>query len=350
MHTPSNPSRRIGRRGAAFAAATGVALVLSACGGGSGSASDGDSASGGSGTTAIRVAYTPVYSVGAIQLGIDQGFFKAEGLTVALQQVANPPAGIAAVAGGQVQFNYAPSIPVINAVANGVALKVAAAADGFAPGTAAAVKADPSKGPEYDDTAVLVQGSSPVQSPKDLSGKTISIPARKAQLEVTISGAVKDAGGDPSTIKWITLDFPSALSSLKSGRVDASGVVSPFISQGIEQGARIVSSPAASFFGDGAVGLWVTSAAYAQSDADTVQKYMRAIAKSNEYANEHVADAQAAAAKILKADINVVKAGSQPYFPTSVDPAGLADTATKMTDLGFLAKTPDTASLVIPAS
>ena len=336
------------RRSLAAALALTAALGLSACGSGGSGGSAGSGGSSGALTT-VKVAYTPVYSVGAIQLGIDQGFFAAEGLQVQLQQVANPPAGIAAVGGGQVQFNYAPSIPVLNAVAGGVGLKVVAAADGYAPGTSEAVKANPADGAKYDDTAVLVAKDSAIASAKDLAGKIISIPARKAQLEVTIAAAVKQAGGDPSTIKWITLDFPSALSSLKSGRVDAAGVVSPFISQGQKDGAKIVLAPAVTFFGDGAVGLWVTSTGYAGSNAADVAKFQRAITKSNEYANSNVAKAQEAAAKVLKADVAVVKSGSTPYFPTTVDPAGLDATAKQMAELGFLQKTPDTASLVVKA-
>ncbi len=104
-----------------------AALALVGCGGSSGATKSSD------GLTTLKVAYTPIYTIGALQLGIDHGFFKDEGLELQLQQVANPPAGIAAVAGGQVDLNYAPSIPIIGASSSGVGLKIVAPADGTDP-------------------------------------------------------------------------------------------------------------------------------------------------------------------------------------------------------------------------
>ncbi len=329
----------------AFAALASVALAT-ACGSGGGSAAGGGSTGG---TTAVKVAYIPIYSVGAIQLGVDQGFFAQHGLELELQQVANPPAGIAAVAGGGVNFTYTPSIPLLNAAAGGVKLKVVTAADGYAQGTVAKVKADRAAGEKFDDTAVVAGANSGITRPAELAGKTVSVPARKAQLEVTIADAVKKDGGDPSTIKWITLDFPSSVSSLKSGRVDASGLVAPFISQATKGGGKVVSSPGVTFFGDGAVGLWTTSADYADSHSEQVQAFQQAVEQTNAYANNHVADEQAAAAKVLKTDVSTVKEGSQPYFPTSVSAESLQQAATQMKNLGYLTNQVDISSLLYTA-
>ena len=79
------------RTGLAATAAS-LAVVLTGCGGAGGERTKED------GLTVVTVAYTPIYSVGALKLGMDQGFFEKEGLRVELQQVANPPSGIAAVA------------------------------------------------------------------------------------------------------------------------------------------------------------------------------------------------------------------------------------------------------------
>jgi NitT/TauT family transport system substrate-binding protein len=329
---------------------TGLAVVLAAatvalagCGGGSTAA---DSSKSG-GLTTLKVAYTPIYTAGALQLGIDQGFFKDEGLRLTLQQVANPPAGIAAVAGGQVDINYAPTIPIFGAAASGVGLKIVAPADGNDPAGVAQAKKDPSLGVKYDDTAVVAEPSSGITRPRDLAGKTVSVPAREAQLEVTIAAAIKQDGGDPSTVKWITLDFPTAVSSLKSGRVDAAGLVTPFVQQAVQGGAKIVSSPAVAFFGGGAVGMWITSAKEESARPDVMAAFARAVEKSNAYAAAHLAEEQDTAASMLKIDPQVVKSGAQPYFPTQIDAGQLQKTADEMQSLGYLDKRVDTASLLV---
>ena len=327
----------------ALVAGTALAsFALAGCGSSDSSSSSGDEG----GLTTVKVAYTPITAVGALVVGEQQGFFKEEGLTLELQQVDNPPAGIAAVAGGSVDYNYAPSIPIVNAVANGVKIKVAAAADGYAEGTKAKFEADPAS--VDDDTALLVAGGSAITSPKDLSGKTVAVPARGAQLEVTIAHAIKEAGGDPTTVNWITLDFPSALSSLKDGRIDAAGVVQPFVSNGTEQGDVVLAKPGLGFFDDGAVGMWVTSEKYATDNPELVAKYQRAIVKTNEYSNAHVDEVYAAASELLKIDLATLKAGAAPYFTPPVKVEDLGSVVTKLDALGFL-KAPVDANAVMIA-
>lgn len=323
------------------AAVTGVAL--SACGGSSSSTSSGEG-----GMQSVKVAYTPITAAGVLKVGEAQGFFKEEGIELSMQPVDNPPAGIAAVAGGQVNFNYAPTIPVINAVANGVKIKVAAPADGYKEGTLAAVEADPKEAAKYDDTAILVRDDA-IKSPKDLSGKSVSVPARGAQLEVTIANAVKEDGGDPASLEWITLDFPSALSSLKDDRIKGAGVVQPFIGKGEKEGARNISSPGVTFFGDGAVGVWVTNEKFATDSAKTVSGFQRAVAKSNEYANANPDAVFKASAELLKIDEATLKEGATPYYPTTVTVEDVSKVADKLTTLGFLKKPVDANTLVIPA-
>lgn len=321
------------------AATASLAVVLTGCGGGGAERKTED------GLTVVTVAYTPIYSVGALKLGMDQGFFEEEGLRIELKQVANPPSGIAAVAGDEVDFNYTPSIPFVNAIANGIDLEIVGAADGYDEGTKAAVEADPSLALQHDDSGVVAAADSGIARARDLEGKTVSVPARGAQLEVTIAAAVKADGGDPSKINWITLDFPSAVSSLGSGRVDAAGLVVPFLSQAEEGGGELVLSPGLEFFDDGAVGMWVTSAALAKKDPEIVRSFQAAVEQTNEYAEGHIAEAQQAAADVLKTDLATVQAGSQPAFPATVDPADVQSVIERMRELGYLEKDIDAASL-----
>ncbi|GAA1526533.1 ABC transporter substrate-binding protein [Nocardioides humi] len=321
------------------AATASLAVVLAGCGGS-------DERTTEDGLQVVTVAYTPIYSVGALQLGIDQGFFEDEGLRIELQQVANPPSGIAAVAGDEVDFNYTPSIPFVNAIANGVQLEIVGAADGYDEGTKASVEADPSLALQHDDSGVVAAKGSGIERAADLEGKTVSVPARGAQLEVTIAAAVKADGGDPAKIDWITLDFPSAVSSLQAGRIDAAGLVVPFIAQGEQAGGTLVLSPGLEFFDDGAVGLWVTSASLATAEPAVVKSFQAAVERTNEYAAAHIEEAQQAAATVLKTDLAVVQTGSVPSFPATVDPADVQSVIERMKELGYLKKDIDAASLV----
>lgn len=280
--------------------------------------------------TTLKVATIGLLSDGATQLGIQQGFFEEEGLKLETSIVANPPAGLAAAQGGQVDIAYAPSIPLLNALSQGLPLHIVQAADGYAPGDIDA--ADPA---DVDDTGLYASASSGITSVEDLEGRTIAIPARKAQLEVTITSVLKDAGVDPSSINWVVLDFTSAVAALKSGTVDAAGLVTPFTDQAAAEGSVLVASPGLEFFEEGATGLWTAGASTVSGKADAIAAFQRAIAKANAYANDHPEEALQAGIDYTKSTVAVEDA-TRIFWPTEVLEEDIERVNEKMVDLGFL--------------
>lgn len=318
-------------RAAALVAA--AALALAGCSAVSSGSGEGSGAGAGAegGTQTLRVATIGLTSDGSLLTGIAQGFFAEEGLEIETSIVANPPAGLAAAQGGQVDIAYSPSIPLLNALSQGVELRVVGAADGY--------PAEPVADAEsaaFDDTGLFAAVGSGIERVADLAGKTIAVPARNAQLEVVIAGELEDAGIDPATgVNWVVLDFTSAVSALESGKVDAAGLVSPFTSEAETAGARQLAAPSIGFFETGATGLWVTGAQTLERKADAVAAFQRAIVKSNAYATAHPDEAiqaglDATDSPLAIADVKV------PVWPGAVLPEDLARPNEKMAALGFL--------------
>jgi NitT/TauT family transport system substrate-binding protein len=313
---------------AALAVAT-VAVSLAACSD-SGSSS---SSPGANGLTTLKVATIGLTSDGGLMTGIDKGFFADEGLKIETSIVANPPAGLAAVQSGQVDVAYSPSIPLMNALSHGVQLKVIGAADGYAPG--AAEGSDPAAA---DDTGLFASKASGVTTVDQLKGKTIAVPARKAQLEVVIAKALKKAGIDPATgVNWVVLDFTSAVAALKSGKIDAAGLVSPFTAQAKSEGATQISAPSIGFFKDGAVGLWTSGSSTVQAKKSAIEAFQRALAKANVYANAHPQEAIKAGLAYTKSTLTPDQV-TTPYWPEKVAPEDLQRVDDSMVQLGFLPK------------
>ena len=311
-----------------------AALMLSACASGGGGDAEGSGSGGG--TTKLKVATIGLTSDGSLLTGVEQGFFEEEGIEIETSIVANPPAGLAAVQGGQVDIAYSPSIPLLNALSQGVPIKVIGAADGY-PADASEID-DPAA---FDDTGLFAAAGSGVASVEDLKGKTIAIPARKAQLEVVIAGELEKAGIDPATgVKWVVLDFTSAVSALKSGKVDAAGLVSPFTTEAAAAGAEQISAPSVGFFETGATGLWTAGTATIEKKKDAIEAFQRAIVKSNEYATAHPEEAIQAGLDYTESKLTIddVKV---PVWPTEVRPEDLERPDEKMVALGFLAKPVD---------
>lgn len=321
-------------------AASAVALTAAGCTASTNQSSGGNSSSGGVRT--IHALIIGISSDASTRLGTQQGYYADEGLKLSTKTVPNPAAAIAAVQSGKVELAYTPSIPLLTALSHGVDLKVVAAADGYPP-----EEDQPKEAKKVDDTGLFVPKGSSVKRPRDLTGKKIAIPARKAQLEVNIAQVVKQDGGNPDKIQWVVLDFPSAVTALKKGRVDAAGLVNPFTTQATENGATLLSSPGLAFFKEGAVGLWVTSPKLAE-DTALMNKLQKAIYKSNAYSTKHIPEAQKAAVDITKVSLKTIKAGATPYWPTTVQKADIQRANKNLADLGYLPKPVDLSNVILP--
>lgn len=338
----SNTSRRRRSTMTLVAASVVATFALAGCSTDSGSPTTGD---GDAELTTLKVATVGLVSDGALMVGIDKGFFEEEGIAIETSVVANPPAGLAAAQSGQVDISYSSSIPLINALDQGLPLKVIQAADGYVDGALQAE--DPSR---LDDTALYASAASGITSVEELEGKTVAVPARKAQMEVTIASVLRDAGGDPATINWVTLDQASAVDALKNGTVDAAGLVSPFTGQAGEEGATFLAAPGLEFFEEGAIGLWVTGTATLESKADAIAGFQRAIKKANEYANENAAEAEQAGLDYTDSPLTRDQLTTDTYWPTEVRAVDLERVNEKLVALDYLPAAVELTDVIVPTS
>ncbi|QBE49743.1 ABC transporter substrate-binding protein [Leucobacter triazinivorans] len=331
------------RLAAGIALAASAVLALAGCSSGTSGQDDaGSDAMDGGELTTLSVATIGLTSDGSLLTGIEQGFFEEEGLEIETSIVANPPAGLAAVQSGQVDIAYSPSIPLLNALSQGVPIQVIGAADGY-PDDPAEID-DPA---EFDDTGLFAAVDSGIESIEDLDGKTIAIPARKAQLEVVIAGELEKAGIDPASgVNWVVLDFTSAVAGLKNGTVDAAGLVSPFTTEAAEAGATQLSAPSIGFFETGATGLWTAGTATVEEKGEAIAAFQRAIVKSNEYATANPEEAIQAGLDYTGSTLTVDQVKT-PVWPLVVNPEDLERPNEKMVALGFLPQPVDLDGVIL---
>lgn len=329
---PTTASRR--RFITALASAAALSTVLSAC---SLEAEHG----GKDGLDTLKVSTIGLTSDGSLVEGMDKGYFADEGLEIETSLVKDPPSGLAAAQSGQVDVAYSPSISILTALSKGMSLKVIAGADGFSSNDV-----DSGHPEDFDDTALYAAPKSGIKSIKDLKGKKIAVPARKAQLEVTVTEALKEAKVDPGSVDWVVLDFTSAVESLKQGKVDAAAVVSPFDQSAEEAGAHHLLAPSLNFFGPRAVGMWTVGGGTYSEKRDLIERFTRAINRSNSYANEHTDDAIEAGLKYTKSDLTLDEV-KKPYWPESIAEDDLSAINDKLVKLKVLDGPVDLKDVVI---
>ena len=266
------------RIGVALAAVS--ALALAGCGSGSPSGGTSETstaaAEGGSGELQkVSVGVIPIGDTAAIWLGKEQGFFEEEGIDLDLQVTTGGAAAVPGVVSDSFQFAFGNLISVM--VAKDQGLDLAFVTNGTT------VSADAEK----DIGAVVVPADSEIQSPADLAGKTVSVNNLSNIGDTTIRYVVEADGGDPEAIKFAEVAFPDAPAALANKQVDAAWILEPFLTQALEDGARVISWNFKETHPELDIAGYFTKAETIEKDPELVEKFRNAMNKSLEYANEN---------------------------------------------------------------
>ncbi len=259
------------RRGWLVALGIAAALVAGGCGGDD----DEGGGEGGSGQTTLRVGVIPIADVAPLYLGIDQGFFEEQGLTIEPQLAEGGAAITPAVLSGDFQIGFS----------NTVSLLIAASKDLPVTIISQGVLGGKTEDEAWADLLVLEDG--PIKEPADLEGKTIAVNTLKNVCEVTIRASLADMGVDDSTLKFTEVPFPDMNAALEAERVDGACVVEPFVSQGKAGKAVGIDPFYVNTAPDLTVATYFTSKQYAAENAETVKKFVTAMERSLEYAQEN---------------------------------------------------------------
>ncbi|TIC82683.1 ABC transporter substrate-binding protein [Nocardioides sp. GY 10127] len=316
------------RRSLLAAAALVLPLGLAACGG-----SD-DGSDSADGTTTVSVGIIPIIDVAPIYLGIDQGFFSDEGLDLDLQTADGGAAIVPGVVSGQYQFGFSNTVSLLLAGSQGLSLKA----------VTAGVQSTGEEGADFG--AVVVPAGSDISSPADLAGKKIAVNTLNNINTVTINAAVRAAGGDPSTIEYVELGFPDIAPAVASGDVDAGQLVEPFLTIATGGGDTQVVSNYAAADPDLEVGMYFTSADYADSDPDTVAAFTSAMNKSLDYAADHPDEVRDILSTYTDLDADVQANVVLPRWSSDVPTDAVSSLADLMVTDGIVDSTPDVSALL----
>jgi NitT/TauT family transport system substrate-binding protein len=317
------------RRLLSLALAASATPLAAACG-----SSDSSGGTTSSGPTKVKVGVIPIVDVAPIYLGLKQGFFTAEGLDVSLETAQGGAAIVPGVVSGQYQFGFSNCVSLLLASAQGLPLKV----------VASGVASTGVQGKDFG--AVIVKGDSSIKTAADLAGKRVAVNTLKNINTTTVNKVVKDAGGDPSTIKYVELAFPDIVSAIAKGDVDAGQVVEPFLTIATGQGDRQVVSNYAGTSPNLTVAMYFTSQSYASQNPKVVTGFTAAMNKSMEYASAHADETRAALATYTKIETAVQNSLILPKWPTTIDRASVQLLAELATSDGLLTKQPNLDTLL----
>ncbi|MBD7995513.1 ABC transporter substrate-binding protein [Arthrobacter sp. Sa2CUA1] len=312
-----------------------LALTLSGCGGGSLSGGEGTSAAEGtSGLTTLSVGIMPIVDTAPIWLGKEQGFFEAEGLDLDIQTTTGGAAAVPGVVSGDFDFAFGNVVSVM--VANDKGLDIELVSNGNS------TTGDTSS----DFGAVVVPAGSDIQSAADLAGKTVSVNNLSNIGDTTIRKLVENAGGDQESIKFVEIPFPDAPAAVESGQVDAAWILDPFLTQTVENGARVIAYNFAETHPNLDISGYFTTSAYVEENPELVEKFTAAMKKSLEYAQENPDEVREIVGTYTKIDAEMRAKMILPTFRAEFDRDGLTVLGEAAASYGTLSKAPDLAAML----
>lgn len=326
-----------------FAAALAATLVLGACGssGGSPSASGGgasnpSSASGGSGSGSLQkitVGAIPIPDTAPLYMGIAKGYFKDEGLDVKVQAETGGADAVTGVVSGTYTFAFGNYVSAMVARDKGIDLRYVANGD--------------SAGGSPDFQAVVVPEDSPIKTPKDLTGKTVTANQLSNINDTTIRAIVDRDGGDSSKIKFVAVAFPNAVAAVENKQVDAA-TVNPYLSS-MSPKLRVITYNFYDFDPNLDVGGYFTKASMFTSKPDLVKKFTTAINKSIEYAQAHPDEVRAFIPTYTKFTPEQIKGLALPKFEATFHRDALQKLADAALKYGTLTKPADLSAMLPPS-
>lgn len=304
--------------------AAGMALALSACGGGG--AADGNSSG-----EPVVVAVQPYAQLVPAHLAVDRGFFKENGLNVELLNATGGGSSVVAgVMAGDIDLAYTSWASFLQAANKGLPLRAVRANDG---GTAG-------------QGGLFAMPKSGTKDLAQLAGKPIGVNLGGTQ-EITTRAVMKAAGVTGTDLKLVNTSQSNMVAALTSNKIAAGWLAEPFITIAERAGAVEVSSAFVGPTGDIPVGVWVARQDFIQENPEQVTAFVESLNKATEIAiNDRAArDASILSYTEIAADV-VPKMRDIDYIAEPFDYEGLDRLQKVMVDLGLLeAAIPDSSLL-----
>jgi NitT/TauT family transport system substrate-binding protein len=306
-----------------------LALALAACGD-----DDDDGGGGGAERATVTVGVIPIADVAPLFLGRDKGFFEEENLRVETQFAEGGAVIVPSVVKGDFDFGFSNNVSLFLAQSENLPLKIVT--QGVLGGA-------------NDKEAwanLLVKGDGPIKTPKDLEGRTIAVNTLKNICEVTIKASLEKEGVDVGTLKFQEIPFPDMNPALAADRVDGLCQVEPFVSQGEQEGFRGVDPFYVGTAPNLSVATYFTSDRQIEEDADVVERFIRAMNRSLDYADEHPDEVRKIIPEYTEIPPEAAEAITLPQWSSSLERDTLEKLGSDTRKYGLIDEEPDIEALI----
>ena len=232
--------------------------------------------------TEVTILYTAASPFVAIFVAQDQGFFADHGLNTTLQLAQNGSVIVSGVVSGSAQVGLPTPTVVLQAMDNGLDLRVIAATNLFPDATAA---------------GVVVAADSGITTPAELNGHMIGVPGIGGLLDVVMRKWVDANGGDSSTLNVVEFALPQTADVLRGHQMDAVATLDPFLGRAVDSGAGVHIGNYTDVITPGsAAGVLTVTADWAEANPDAITGLQEALDEAAAFIVTNPDEARAAIA------------------------------------------------------
>jgi NitT/TauT family transport system substrate-binding protein len=284
--------------------------------------------------TTVKVGVLPIGDVAPLFLGVEKGFFREEKLNIEHQFAEGGAAIVPAVVSGDLQIGFS-NVPSL-VIAGSKGLPVRILAHGASAGTNAKDAPD----------AVMVGKDSDIRTPRDLEGKTIAVNTLNNVSHLVTNNALERSGVDHRKVEYTEVPFPEVPATLEAGRVDAAFVMEPFVSAVEQAGGRTILTPMEQTERNHTIATWFASERFIEEQPAVVERFVRAVKRSNDYARRHPDEVRRVVPTYTKTPAKVARAINLTQWQSELDRSSIELTARLSERYGFVDKAPELDGLI----
>lgn len=256
--------------------------------------------------TTIKVGYIPIADCAQLYAGIEQGFFKEEGINIELVRLAGGAKILEAMASDAVDVGFSNLVSLILANNAGLNFK--------------AISGGPVVDIDHPETAIVALKSSQIDSIKDLEGKTVAVNTRKNIVEIMLRELMEINSVDVASVTFREIPFPKMESALVKGQVDAISLFEPFVSFARNnQNTKVISPFFSELYPTIQVSSYNATEHWLNSNNELRMAFKNAISKATHYLLKNPDASKALVAKYTSLSLEQVEGMQMPTFSDSVN-------------------------------
>ena len=284
----------------------------------------------------VKISYLPIIDLLQLYVAWEKGFFEGEGLKVEGQSVPGGAVSQTLVESGSVDLGWTAVVPLSQAYVKGFQFAF------IAPGNFVDTT-------NRSTVAIVVKKDSPVQSVKDLAGKTIAVNGINSVNHLSVLSIADFNKVDIKGLKFMEVNFPMQPAAIKEGSVQAASMNQPFLAMAESEGTVRQLYPG--FFPPEVaprymVSSWFTKKDSMEKNKDKIGRYLRAINKATDFISKNPDQMPDIAAKYTKLDVNLIRKVTLPKFFPKVQKKDIQVQIDLCTKYGFIQKGFDAKEIV----